>query len=143
MPKSSISNILRSAVILRAHKCCEYCKSQDKYSPTSYTIDHVVPENLDGTSEIENLAYACFLCNRLKSNKLKVFDTSIGKWIPLFNPRKDIWTEHFSWNEDGTKIIGLTAIGRCTIKELQLNREKLIEYRNCLIPFGVHPPKFD
>lgn len=50
--------------------------------------------------------------------------------------------EHFSWNQDATKIIGLTIKGHCTIKELKLNREKLVEYRNALIPFGVHPPKF-
>lgn len=141
MAKVSLSNALRLAVILRAAKCCEYCKSQDKYSPTSFTIDHILPESLDGTSDFENLAYACFLCNRLKSNKLKVFDTLSGKWIPLFNPRKDLWHEHFAWNEDTTKIMGISIIGRCSVKELQLNREKLIEYRNCIIPFGTHPPK--
>jgi hypothetical protein len=141
MAKFTISNEVRAAVIARAFKCCEYCKSQDKYSPTSFTIDHVVPESLDGTSDIANLAYACFLCNRLKSNKLKVFDILTGKWIPLFNPRTDIWNEHFAWNEDTTKIIGISMIGRCTVKELTLNRAKLIEYRECIIPFGTHPPE--
>jgi hypothetical protein len=140
MAKFTISSDLREAVISRAFKCCEYCKSQDKYSPTAFTIDHIVPESADGTSDFENLAYACFLCNRLKSNKLKVFDILTRKWTPLYNPRKDVWNEHFVWHEDATKIIGLSAIGRCTIKELQLNREKLIEYRNCIIPFGTHPP---
>ena len=65
MAKLNIPTDVREAVILRASKCCEYCKSQDKYSPTAFTIDHVVPESLDGTSAFENLAYACFLCNRL------------------------------------------------------------------------------
>jgi 5-methylcytosine-specific restriction endonuclease McrA len=141
MAKSSIPSDVRVAVIQRASKCCEYCKSQDKYSPTTFTIDHILPESLDGTSHFLNLCYACFLCNRLKSNKLKVYDLTLKAWIPLFNPRKDIWEEHFSWNEDTTKIVGITAIGRCTVKELKLNREKLIEYRNCIIPFGGHPPK--
>lgn len=140
MAKFTISIEVRNEVIRRAEKCCEYCKSQDKYSPTSFTIDHVLPESLDGTSELANLAYACFLCNRLKSNKLKVYDILTQKWIPLFNPRNDLWHEHFTWSEDTTTIIGITAIGRCTVKELQLNREKLIEYRNCIIPFGAHPP---
>ena len=27
------------------------------------------------------------------------------------------------------------------VKELKLNRDKLIEYRQCIIPFGEHPPK--
>ena len=128
MANPTINKELREAVILRASKCCEYCKSQDKFSPTAFTIDHILPESLDGTSDFKNLAYACFLCNRLKSNKLKVFDTRLKKWVSLFNPRIDIWAEHFSWNDDTTKIIGMTAIGRCTVKELKLNREKLIEY---------------
>lgn len=143
MAKLNIPTDVREAVILRASKCCEYCKSQDKYSPTAFTIDHIVPESLDGTSDFENLAYACFLCNRLKSNKLKVFDTLTEKWVSLFNPRKDAWNQHFVWNEDATTIIGTTIIGRCTVKELKLNREKLLEYRNCIIPFGMHPPKFE
>jgi len=142
MAKISISVELREAVSLRAKRCCEYCKSQDKYSPTAFTIDHVLPESLDGTSEFENLAYACFLCNRLKSNKLRVFDAIIEKWIPLFNPRIDVWNEHFAWNEDATKIIGMSSNGRCTVRELKLNREKLVEYRNCIIPFGTYPPDF-
>ncbi len=141
MAKISIPVTLRDSVIIRASKCCEYCKSQDKYSPTSFTIDHVIPESLDGTSDFENLAYACFLCNRLKSNKIKVFDASSEKWIPLYHPRKDIWSEHFSWNDNATLILGITIIGRSTIKVLKLNREKLIEYRACLIPFGIHPPE--
>jgi hypothetical protein len=140
MAKFSISSDLREAVRKRALSCCEYCKSQDKYSPTAFTIDHILPESLDGTSEFDNLCYACFLCNRLKSNKLKVFDNLLAKWVPLFNPRKDIWDEHFIWNEDSTQLIGISTIGVCTIKELKLNREKLIEYRNCIIPFGTHPP---
>lgn len=141
MPKIYISNALREEVILRASHCCEYCKSQDKYSPTSFTIDHIIPESLDGDSDSANLAYACFLCNRLKSNKIKVFDDLSEKWVPLYNPRRDNWNDHFAWNEDATLIIGTTIIGRCTVKELKLNREKLIEYRNCIIPFGAHPPQ--
>lgn len=140
MPKFYISNSLKEAVVLRASNCCEYCKSQDKYSPTSFTIDHIIPESLDGTSIFENLAYACFLCNRLKSNKIKTFDELSEKWIPLFNPRTDNWGDHFAWNQEATLIIGTTIIGRCCVKELKLNREKLIEYRNCIIPFGTHPP---
>lgn len=140
MAKSALPSSIREAVILRASKCCEYCLSQDKYSPHAFTLDHILPESLGGTDDFENLAYACFLCNRLKSNKLKIFDPNSSKWIPLFNPRNHIWREHFSWNETYTHIIGISLIGNLTISELQLNREKLIEYRQCIIPFGVHPP---
>jgi HNH endonuclease len=140
MAKLMITTSLREEVKLRANKCCEYSKSQDKYSPTAFTIDHILPESLDGTSDFDNLAYACFLCNRLKSNKLKSFDIITEKWITLYNPRTDVWEDHFVWNEDATQILGITIVGRCTVKELKLNREKLIEYRNCIILFGTHPP---
>jgi len=141
MAKSFISPSAREAVTQRANYCCEYCKSQDKYSPNSFTIDHILPESLNGSSDIENLAYACFLCNRLKSNKVNVFDQTTHLWGTFFNPRIHQWEEHFSWNEDATLIVGLTIIGRCTVNELKLNREKLVEYRKNLIVFGVHPPK--
>lgn len=140
MAKSYISIEIREVVMVRADHCCEYCKSQDKYSPTAFTIDHILPESLDGTSDSDNLAYACFLCNRLKSNKKSTFDSITEQWIPLFNPRENLWNEHFSWNENATTIIGISIIGRCTVYELQLNRKKLIEYRKCIIPFGTHPP---
>lgn len=38
-------------------------------------------------------------------------------------------------------IIGISAIGRVTVDELQLNRPKLVAYRKAVTPFGVHPPK--
>jgi hypothetical protein len=139
MPTLNIPPGIRVKVRSRAEKCCEYCKSKDKYSPHSFTIDHIVPTSFNGTGELNNLAYACFLCNRLKSNKFKVYDRPTNNWIPLFNPRKNSWDEHFVWDSNATHIIGITPVGRCTIKELKLNREKLIEYRNCLIPFGLHP----
>lgn len=141
MAKLTLSVELREAVRQRAGNCCEYCKSQDKYSPTTFTIDHIWPESMDGTSHIMNLAYACFLCNRLKSNKLKIYDVLSKQWVALFNPRQDLWHEHFSWNKDTTKIIGITTIGRCSVIELKLNRDKLIEYRNSIMPLGTHPPK--
>jgi hypothetical protein len=140
MAKTYTSIEIREATMFRASHCCEYCKSQDKYSPTAFTIDHILPESLGGISEAENLAYACFLCNRLKSNKISAFDGITEQWIPLFNPRKNLWNDHFSWNEDATMIIGMSIIGRCTVNELQLNRKKLVEYRKCIIPFGTHPP---
>jgi hypothetical protein len=142
MPKAVLSANIREAVMQRADHCCEYCQSQDKYSPNAFTIDHILPEDLGGTNEPDNLAYACFLCNRLKSNKTTGFDPIIQSYVPLFNPRIHIWSQHFSWNENFMLVIGLTSTGRSTVAELQLNRPKLIEYRLALLPFGGHPPAY-
>ncbi len=139
MPKLNIPIGIRAKVRSRAVHRCEYCKCQDQFAPHPFTIDHIVPISLNGNSELNNLAYACFLCNRLKSNKFNVYDRATNQWVQLYNPRKDIWKDHFAWDSKATRIIGITPMGRCTIKELKLNREKLIEYRNCLIPFGLHP----
>jgi len=140
MPKSVLSANIRMDVMQHADHCCEYCQSQDKYSPNAFTIDHILPEDLGGTNEPDNLAYACFLCNRLKSNKTTGFDPITQSHVPLFNPRIHIWSQHFFWNEDFMLVIGLTATGRSTVAELQLNRQKLVEYRLALLPFGGHPP---
>ena len=37
----------------------------------------------------------------------------------LIHPRHDLWEEHFVWN--GLRIIGLTAVGRTTVRVLDLN----------------------
>ena len=36
-------------------------------------------------------------------------------------PRKNLWTNHFQWNEDGTLIISLTPSARATAFLLQVN----------------------
>lgn len=140
MPKFSSLPETKLQVATRAYHCCEYCKSMDTFSPNYFTIDHIIPEPLSGTDTLDNLAYACFLCNRLKSNKSKIFDVASASWVNIYNPRSQDWNEHFAWSEDLISIVGISAIGRVTVDELQLIRPKLISYRKAVIPFGVHPP---
>jgi HNH endonuclease len=140
MSKTKFPLDIRFTVMQRAAFCCEYCKSQDKYSPNSFTIDHILSEDLGGSSDISNLAYACFLCNRLKWHKQTAFDVVSERWVRFFNPREDNWNDHFNWSEDATLVIGTSPIGRATVEGLKLNRDKLIEYRKAIIPFGTHPP---
>ncbi len=142
MAKTVLPSSLREAVMSRAENCCEYCQSQDKFSPDYFTIDHALPQDEGGTDEISNLAYACFLCNRLKSNKITVLDPLSQAPVTIFNPRNHIWQEHFAWSEDYLRIIGLTPAGRGTVEVLQLNRKKLMDYRMALIVFKEHPPIF-
>jgi hypothetical protein len=59
--------------------------------------------------------------------------------VPLFNPRAQVWAEHFSW--DGAIILPLTPEGRVTVKILRLNdadrlveRQRLMEARLYLSP---------
>jgi hypothetical protein len=50
-----------------------------------------------------------------------------GQLTPLFNPRVHRWDEHYRLH-DG-EILGLTAMGRVTVRLLQMNRPARIKER--------------
>ncbi len=79
-----------------------------------------------------NLALACAVCNRFKGANLAGYDLATGDLTPLFNPRTQIWTEHFQIEEDG-EIIPLTPEARVTARILRFNDEARIEERRELI----------
>jgi hypothetical protein len=61
--------------------------------------------------------------------------------ILLFNPRHQIWVDHFQWSDDGTQVIGKTAVGRATVVALQLNNPVMLTTRRMWVQVGWHPPK--
>jgi hypothetical protein len=89
---------------------------------------------------LSNLALACRGCNLYKSDKTTAIDPISNRTVPLFHPRRQQWNDHFSWNQDGTQIVGLTPIGRATVAALNLNREGLVNLRRTLHQCGEHPP---
>ena len=131
---------IRLLVTERAFGCSEYCMSQEKYASQSFSIEHIIPQILGGTWDVNNLALACQGCNNSKFTKLTALDTETNTKVPLFNPRQHIWTDHFEWNSHFTVILGITPIGRATIKAIQLNRDNLINQRIVYRAYGVHPP---
>lgn len=70
-------------------------------------------------------------------------DPETGTTVPLFNPRTQIWREHFIWDERGTLILGLTPIGRATIQALSMNDELRVSARRLWVQAGYHPPQDD
>jgi hypothetical protein len=58
----------------------------------------------------------------------------------LFNPRRQLWREHFVWSGDGTQIIGLTACGRATVLALKMNNDDIVAARRLWVSVGWHPP---
>lgn len=125
----------------RANKCCEYCKFLLDYSHDAFHIEHIIPLTLDGTYELFNLALACDGCNSHKSVLIEGIDAQTGLKSRLFNPRKDIWSEHFIWTDNFSKIQGITPEGRATVDLLQMNRTGLFNVRKALRVYGVHPPE--
>lgn len=135
--KKSIAN----KVYQRANGCCEYCQILMTYVPDPYVIEHIIPISKGGTNDLDNLALSCHGCNNTKYNKTEGIDAITGKKAPLFHPRNDKWDKHFKWNEDFTKMIGISPKGRVTIEILKVNREELLNLRNLLALVGEHPPK--
>ena len=120
---------------------CGYCLSAQEYVWDILEIDHIIPLTKGGKDDEQNLWLICSTCNSSKYNKTEIFDLTIGQNIPLFNPRLQDWNQHFKWSNDGTEIIGKTAIGQATITALKLNRERFIKVRKNWISAGWHPPK--
>lgn len=131
---------LRRAVIERAQGFCEYCRADSEFSDSPFDVEHIVPISENGKTQFENLALSCHGCNLYKSNKIKAFDIISEEFLMLFNPRKDLWDEHFSWARNFTIIVGLTATGRTTVEALKLNRKGLVNQRKALYSLGEHPP---
>lgn len=133
-----VPNRLRDLVISRANFRCEYCRlHQDDEPNYPHEVDHVIAEKHAGQTHENNLAYACFYCNRFKGTDLTSLDPLTNEITPLFNPRTQIWTEHFML--DGPVIVPLTAIGRTTSFLLKLNRPRIVQRRTYLIQLGRYP----
>lgn len=140
MSSNYISKAIKEALIDEASGHCEYCLISKDYSTKPFEFDHIIPLFLGGNSELSNLVFTCGGCNLYKHAKIEGIDPFAGYAVPLYNPRKEIWANHFEWSKDFTLIIGLTATGRATIDTLKMNRKELINLRNVLFLFGDHPP---
>ncbi len=143
MSRSKLSELIQAQVRQRSEYLCEFCHASEKWQYVKFTVDHTVPLSLGGSDGLENLALACFHCNRRKTNRLTAIDPQSGKDVSLFNPRQDSWQEHFIWSRDGRLIVGLTETGRATVTALALNRDRVIAIRSADLEIGRHPPADD
>jgi len=141
--RRKISEEIQEQVRRRANYLCEYCHASEQWQYVPFTIEHIIPLAQKGADSLDNLALACFHCNRQKSNKTTAIDPQSGAEVPLFHPRQEIWNQHFIWSADGLFIIGLTPIGRATVASLILNRERVINIRYADKAIGRHPPDRD
>jgi hypothetical protein len=128
---SRVSESYREHVRQRANGRCEYCRKPDLVSTYGYHIDHIIPIIHGGTSELSNLAWACFECNVSKGRDIASYDSVTHSLTPLFNPRTDVWEQHFVFQ--GAHIRGITAVGRVTVNLLGLNAPDQVETRQQLM----------
>lgn len=140
MSATYVPKELRDRVAEQARYRCGYCLTAAAIVGAPMEIDHLIPESLGGLTEESNLWLACSLCNDHKSNRIVALDLESGETVRLFDPRRQLWTDHFRWNDQGDEIIGLTPTGRATVTALHLNREPLVQARRLWKEVGWHPP---
>jgi hypothetical protein len=101
-------------------------------------IEHIDP---NGGDTDDNLCLSCPNCNLSKGTATTVYDMQTGEEVVLFNPRKQIWSEHFEWIDGGLRLQGKSANGRATIERLKINQQRVVRARRNWIVAGNHPPK--
>ena len=120
---------LRNQVRERAGLRCEYCQLRQDDSPlAALHIEHIIPRVHGGTDDLENLALACIDCNLHKGTNLAGIDPETKQVTELFHPRRQRWEEHFRWS--GIHLIGRTAVGRTTLRVLNMNSEDQLALRS-------------
>jgi hypothetical protein len=122
----------------RADHRCEYCRMHQSLQGATFHIEHIIPSVRGGPSTPDNLALACPGCNLHKSDRVQATDPDSGQSVPLFNPRTQSWSNHFSW--DGYHISGRTPVGRATALVLELNHPRRILIRKAEAVFKMFPP---
>lgn len=128
---------LRRMMRKRARGCCEYCFMPDTIPLFRHEPDHIIALKHGGQTVSENLAYACYQCNRAKGSDIASIDPINNALTYLFNPRTQHWAAHFQFN--GPVIEPLTAEGRVTVLLLKINDPKRVVIRDNLIQEGIYP----
>jgi hypothetical protein len=104
----------------------------------TFHVEHIVPSSLGGVSDPENLAWCCPGCNLRESDRIEAHDPKTGALVPLFNPRRNSWPEHFRW--EGYLLVGQSAVGRATVRLLDLNHPRRLLIREAEKLFELFPP---
>ncbi|WP_266367405.1 HNH endonuclease [Tellurirhabdus rosea] len=125
-----ISPVLRQRVAERAFFQCVYCLFPEENTFFRHQVDHIISLKHGGTSEFANLAYSCWLCNSFKGSDIASIDWSNGQLFRFYNPRVDVWSEHFKLNQ--LVIDPLSSIGAVTAAIFRFNDPERIEERKAL-----------
>lgn len=141
MSRSYVAKALREEINKDARRRCGYCLTSARIIGAPLEIEHIIPESLGGPTVRENLWLACSMCNDHKGNRIAAPDPNTGEVVRFFDPRRQVWAEHFGWSTEGDLIIGKTAMGRATVAAIRLNRAELVEARRGWIIAGWHPPR--
>jgi hypothetical protein len=143
MSRTYVSYGLRRIVRIDARARCGYCHAPEAFLGMPLDIEHILPEASGGQTLRENLWMACSRCNDFKGDRVDGKDPDTDERCSLFNPRTQMWREHFAWSLDGVRIEGRTAVGRTTVETLRLNNEFILVARQLWVEAGRWPPPDD
>jgi hypothetical protein len=134
---SFVRAALRRLVAERASGLCEYCLIHERDTYVGCQVEHIISEKHGGGTFADNLAYACAACNWFKGSDIATVAPLTGRLVPLFNPRVDVWSDHFVLED--ARIRGRSEVGDATAKLLQLNAHERVVERMELIEAGRFP----
>jgi hypothetical protein len=120
---------LATLITERAAGRCEYCHAPQVLIGQVFHLDHIIPVSLGGETISDNLCLACSHCNIAKGFRIEAIDPRSGNRIRLFNPRTDLWDEHFRWSQNFKSLVGRTPIGRASVIALDMNSKLLQQAR--------------
>jgi hypothetical protein len=127
--------MLGQQVRQRAGGRCEYCRLPQAGSRVPFEIDHIIARKHGGRTIASNLAVSCIYCNAYKGPNISGLDPATGKLTRLYHPRRHQWSAHFRYQ--GGFLLGRTAIGRTTIRVLEINLPNLVTLREVLMGDGL------
>ncbi|MEW6356146.1 MAG: HNH endonuclease signature motif containing protein [Planctomycetota bacterium] len=124
---------------LRARHRCEYCHAPEGVFNLPFEVEHIIPVSREGPDNEANWALACRSCNLRKATRLDAVDPKSQGVVRLFHPRQDRWEEHFRADVKGGRIEGVTAVGRATAAQLEMNGQAQVAARRQWIRLGLFP----
>ncbi|MEX0270268.1 HNH endonuclease [Leptolyngbyaceae cyanobacterium UHCC 1019] len=137
MSRPYINEELRRLISERADHLCEYCLIHEEDTFLGCQVDHIVSVKHGGSTESDNLAYACAFCNRYKGSDLGSVLLPNRELIRFFDPRHNRWSHHFQLSE--LMILPLTLVGEVTAKILEFNNDDRCLERQFLITINRYP----
>lgn len=125
-------------VTQRASHRCEYCHAPEVIFNVAFEVDHIIPLSKQGRDEETNWCLSCRICNLRKLDHTDGFDPFCQQKVRLFNPRLDVWDEHFTApTQPPFHLEGKTPIGRATVERLEMNSSLQLRARELWITLGI------
>jgi hypothetical protein len=131
---------LRRLVFARAAGFCEYCLLHEEDTFFGCEVDHVMSRKHGGETDPANLALACVICNRRKGSDVGSILPGTDRFVRLYHPRRDTWTENFALRDEASVLHPVTDPGTVTVHLLQLDTAERRTERHALARVGRYPP---